>query len=98
MRNTTSNASQAKLGRTINQMSTTELAVRLFIATQTEDKPKRDQVSNKRQANQTHYEVGTKVRATIEELGGTMPEDLPTPEKGIPQLARMQKKLEVDNE
>ncbi len=52
----------------------------MFRATQTEEKLKRDQVKNKTQANQTHYEVGKKVRQTIEELGGTMPENLPTEE------------------
>lgn len=50
------------------------------------------------QLNQTHFEVGAKVRATIEELGSIMPEDLPTPEKRMPQLARAQKKLEGGNE
>jgi DNA-damage-inducible protein D len=85
-----------KSQKILDHMGSTELAANLFRATQTEDKLKRDQVSNKKQANQTHFEVGAKVRATIEELGGTMPEDLPTPEKGIPQLARAQKKLEGD--
>lgn len=77
-----------------NHMGSTELAANLFRATQTEEKLKRDQVSGKTQANQTHFAVGTKVRQTIQELGGTMPEDLPNPKKGIPQLARAQKKLE----
>ncbi len=44
-------------------------------------------------ANQTHYEVGKKVRQTIKELGGTMPEDLPTPSKGIKQIEREQRKI-----
>lgn len=57
-----------------------------------------EQVSNKVHANQIHFEVSAKVRATIEELGGTMPEDLPMPKKGIPQLARAQKQSEGDNE
>lgn len=83
-----------KSQKILDHMGSTELAANLFRATQTEEKLKRDQVANKKQANQTHYEVGAKVRATIEELGGTMPEDLPTPEKGIPQLARAQKTLE----
>lgn len=87
-----------KSQKILDHMGSTELAANLFRATQTEEKLKRDQVSNKAHANQTHFEVGAKVRATIEELGGTMPEDLPTPEKGIPQLARAQKKLEGDNE
>jgi len=59
-------------------------------------KASKDSVSNKSQANQTHFEVGTKVRETIKELGGTMPEDLPKPDKSIPQLARASKKLESD--
>lgn len=42
----------------------------------------------------THYHVGQKVRQTIKELGGTMPEELPTPEKSIKQIEREQKKLE----
>ncbi|ENU21400.1 hypothetical protein F994_00107 [Acinetobacter bohemicus ANC 3994] len=85
-----------KSQKILDHMGSTELAANLFRATQTEEKLKRDQVSTKRQANQTHFEVGAKVRATIEELGGTMPENLPTPKIGIPQLARVQKKLEVD--
>lgn len=76
----------------------TEFAANLFRSTQTEEKLKRDQVSNKRKAIQTHFKVGEKVRATIEELGGMIPEDLPTPEKGIPQLVRTQKKLGAVNE
>lgn len=83
-----------KSQKILDHMGSTELAANLFRATQTEEKLKRDQVSGKTQANQTHFAVGTKVRKTIQELGGTMPEDLPNPEKGIPQLARAQKKLE----
>ena len=94
MLNTTYHFSQVGNKVAYENMGSTELAANLFRATQTEEKLKRDQVSNKAHANQTHFEVGAKVRATIEELGGTMPEDLPTPEKGIPQLARAQKKLE----
>lgn len=96
MPNTPHHFPQAGNKVALKHMSSTELAANLFRATQTEEKLKRDEVDNKTQANQTHFEVGAKVRATIEELGGTMPEDLPTPEKGIPQLARAQKKLEGD--
>lgn len=78
-------------------MGSTELAANLFRATQTEEKLKRDEVDNKSQANQTHFEVGTKVRETIKDLGGTMPEDLPTPNQSIPQLVRAKKKLEKDD-
>ncbi|SCX30092.1 hypothetical protein SAMN05216317_1592 [Nitrosomonas eutropha] len=72
----------------------TELAANLFRATQAEEKLKRDQVQGKRQANQTHFEVGKKVRQTIDELGGTMPEVLPTPEQSIKQVESSKKKLE----
>ncbi|MBI5023494.1 MAG: DNA damage-inducible protein D [Candidatus Omnitrophica bacterium] len=68
-----------KKGQQISDhMGSTELAANLFRATQTEEKLKRDNVKNKQAANQTHYEVGKKVRKTIEEIGGTMPENLPT--------------------
>lgn len=82
-----------KSQKILDHMGSTELAANLFRATQTEDKLRRDQVSDKNQANATHYAVGRKVRQTIKDLGGTMPEDLPTPEKGIRQLETAQKKL-----
>lgn len=78
----------------LDHMGSTELAANLFRATQAEEKLKRDQVQGKRQANQTHFEVGKKVRQTIAELGGTMPEALPTPEQSIKQIESSQKKLE----
>ena len=71
-------------------MGSTELAANLFRATQTEEKLKRDQVSNKAHANQTHFEVGKKVRKTIQELGGTMPENLPPTES----IKKLEKKAE----
>jgi DNA-damage-inducible protein D len=64
----------------LDHMGSTELAANLFRATQTDDKLRRENVKGKQKANQTHYEVGKKVRQTIQELGGTMPEDLPTEE------------------
>ena len=72
-------------------MGSTELAANLFRATQTDEKLRRDNIQGKEKANQTHYEVGRKVRQTIAELGGTMPEDLPTPEKSIRQIESEQK-------
>ena len=69
-----------KSQKILDHMNSTELAANLFRATQAEEKLKRDEIKNKVQANQTHYEVGKKVRETIHELGGTMPEDLPTVE------------------
>lgn len=61
----------------LDHMGSTELAANLFRATQTEEKLKRDQIKGKQKANQTHFEVGQKVRKTIEEIGGEMPENLP---------------------
>ena len=61
----------------LDHMGSTELAANLFRATQTEEKLKRDNIKGKQQANVTHFEVGKKVRQTIIELGGSMPENLP---------------------
>lgn len=61
----------------LDHMGSTELAANLFRATQTEEKLKRENIKGKQKANQTHFEVGKKVRQTIKELGGEMPEDLP---------------------
>ncbi len=83
-----------KSQKILDHMGSTELAANLFRATQTEEKLRRDGVDNKHDANKTHHEVGKKVRQTIKELGGTMPEDLPTPDKSIRQLEREKKKLE----
>jgi len=64
----------------LDHMGSTELAANLFSATQTEEKLKRENIKGKQKANQTHFEVGKKVRQTIKELGGTMPEELPKEE------------------
>ena len=76
----------------LDYMGYEELAANLFRATQTEAKLRRENIQGKQEANKTHFEVGKKVRDTIKDLGGTMPEDLPTPEKSIQQLEREQKK------
>lgn len=76
----------------LDHMGSTELAANLFRATQTDEKLRREKIQGRAAANQTHYEVGKKVRQTIAELGGTMPEDLPTPEKSIKQIESEQKK------
>ena len=64
----------------LDHMGSTELAANLFRATQTEEKLRREHITGKNKANNTHYKVGQKVRDTIKELGGTMPEDLPVVE------------------
>jgi DNA-damage-inducible protein D len=81
-----------KSQKILDHMGSTELAANLFRATQTEEKLRRDKVTGKTKANATHFEVGQKVRKTIAELGGTMPEHLPTPEKSVKQVERQQSK------
>ncbi|AYW91242.1 TPA: DNA damage-inducible protein D [Yersinia enterocolitica] len=82
-----------KSQKILDHMGSTELAANLFRATQAEEKLIRDQVNSKQQANQTHFDVGRKVRQTIKELGGTMPENLPVPEQSIKQIETASKKL-----
>ena len=77
----------------LDHMGYEELAANLFRATQTEAKLRRENIQGKSEANRTHFNVGKEVRDTIERLGGTMPEDLPTPEKSIKQIEREQKRL-----
>lgn len=69
-----------KSQKILDHMGSTELAANLFRATQTEEKLKREQIKGKQKANQTHYQVGKKVRKTIQELGGEMPENIPVEE------------------
>lgn len=77
----------------LDHMGSTELAANLFRATQAEEKIRRENIDGKARANAAHYEVGKKVRETIKELGGTLPEDLPCPPKGIPQIERERRTL-----
>ncbi|WP_409303890.1 DNA damage-inducible protein D [Peribacillus sp. SCS-155] len=81
----------------LDHMGSTELAANLFRATQTEEKLRREKVVGKGKANRTHYEVGQKVRQTIHELGGTMPEDLPAEESIKSVERRLQKQLNDGN-
>lgn len=76
----------------LDNMGSEELAANLFRITQTESRLKRDKVDTENKANKIHYEVGAKIRKTIKELGGTMPEDLPTPSKSLKQLEKENKK------
>lgn len=78
--------------RILDHMGSTELAANLFRATQTEEKLRRDGIKGKSEANKTHMEVGKKVRQTIAELGGRMPEDLPVAES-IKKLETRQKRM-----
>lgn len=84
-----------KSQKILDHMGSTELAANLFRATQTDEKLRRENIQGKAAANQTHYEVGRKVRQTIADLGGTMPEKLPTPEKSIKQIQRETDKKKI---
>ena len=77
-----------KSQKILDHMGSTELAANLFRATQTDEKLRRENIQGKQAAYDTHYQVGKKVRQTIKELGGTMPENLPTPEKSVKQIER----------
>ena len=87
-----------KSHKILDYMGSTELAANLFRATQTDEKLRRENTQGKSNANLTHFEVGAKVRQTIQELGGTMPEDLPTPEKSIKQIEKLEQKKILDTQ
>ena len=82
-----------KSQKILDHMGSTELAANLFRATQAEEKLRRDEIKGKVAANRTHYEVGVKVRRTIRELGGTMPETLPVAESIKKIETKQQKRL-----
>lgn len=84
-----------KSQKILDHMGSTELAANLFRATQTDEKLRRENIRGKYAANEAHFQVGKKVRETIKELGGTMPEDLPTPEKSIAQIEREQEQRKL---
>ena len=72
----------------LDNMGSDELIANLFRISQTEQKLKKDNISGEKNANETHYEVGKKVRKAIADIGGTMPEDLPTPSKSLKELEK----------
>ena len=75
----------------LDNMGSDELIANLFRISQTEQKLKRDNIQTEKEANKAHYKVGSRIRKTIKELGGTMPEDLPTPKKSLKQLEKENK-------
>jgi DNA-damage-inducible protein D len=81
----------------LDHMGSTELAANMFRATQTEEKLRRENIKGKDNANRTHKEVGVKIRQTIKELGGTMPENLPIAED-IRKIESKQKKILKESE
>ena len=77
----------------LDNMGSDELIANLFRISQTEQKLKNENIKLENEANETHYEVGKEIRNTIKKLGGTMPENLPTPEKSLKELEKENKRL-----
>jgi len=75
----------------LDNMGSDELIINLFRISQTEQKLQKDNIKTEKNANITHYKVGSKIRDTIKELGGILPEDLPTPEKSLKQIEKENK-------
>jgi len=80
-----------KSQKILDHMGSEELAANLFRTTQTDAKLRRENIQGEARANQTHFAVGKKVRQTIKELGGTMPERLPT----APAIKESRKRLKI---
>ncbi len=81
----------------LDNMGSEELIANLFRISQTEQKLKRENIKTELEANDTHYAVGAKIRETIKELGGTMPEDMPTPEKSLKVIEKEWKRKFIEN-
>ena len=77
----------------LDNMGSDELIANLFRISQTEQKIKKDNVRLEKTANETHYEVGKEIRRTIKKLGGTMPEELPTPDKSLKEIEKENLKI-----
>ncbi|MEE3342830.1 MAG: DNA damage-inducible protein D [Bacilli bacterium] len=82
----------------LDNMGSEELADNLFRIVQTEAKLKKDSVKGESEANIAHYNIGKIVRQAIKKAGGTMPEELPTPNKSLKQLEKEQKDLKVNKD
>ena len=82
----------------LDHMGSTELAANLFRTTQTEEKLNRDDIKGKSNANRAHFEVGAKVRQTIKDIGGAMPEDLPAPTSSVKSLVKSRRKKLTDGD
>ena len=81
----------------LDNMNEDELVANLFRINQTKQKLLKDKVQGENNASDIHYEVGKEIRYTIKKLGGTMPEDMPTPKKGLKELEKENKELKITN-
>ena len=77
----------------LDNIGSVELGANIFRITQTEALLEKQEAPNEIIATNTHYKVGKTVRKAIEDLGGTMPEDLPTPNKSLKELEKENKDL-----
>ena len=78
----------------LDNMNEDELVANLFRINQTKQKLLRDKIEGEKEARDTHYEVGKKVRKAIADIGGMMPEDMPTPDKSLKELEKEKKQIE----
>ena len=81
----------------LDNMNEDELVANLFRINQTKQKLLKDKVQGESNASDIHYEVGKEIRYTIKKLGGTMPEDMPTPKKSLKELEKENKELKITN-
>ena len=77
----------------LDNMGSEELAANLFRITQTESKLKKENINSEKDANEAHYNIGKNIREVIAKNGGTMPENLPTPDKSLKELEKENKKM-----
>ena len=75
----------------LDNMNEDELVANLFRINQTKQKLLRDKIKGEKEARDTHYEVGKKVRKAIADIGGMMPEDMPNPDKSLKELEKRAK-------
>ena len=78
----------------LDNMNEDELVANLFRINQTKQKLIRENIEGEQNAKDAHYEIGKKVRKAISDMGGMMPEDMPTPKKSLKELEREKKKVE----
>ena len=81
----------------LDNMGSEELAANLFRITQTEAKLKKDNIEGESEANKTHYNIGKNIREVIAKNGGTMPEDLPAPDKSLKELEKETKNILINS-
>ena len=81
----------------LDNMTEDELVVNLFRINQTKQKLLRDNIQGEKEAKNVHYEVGKKVRRAIADIGGMMPEDMPTPKKSLKEIEKENRNKFIEN-